>query len=132
MGKKLALLVGLVGVLVMCPAVGHAASMASDETKMTLSLTKDYTASPWTSETGWSSRAVGKLGFGVKNLLLGWTELFVEPKDASASGGNVVAGIGTGIKNALEDTLGGVVHIVTFPIPQIDAPLPGGGVKFFS
>ncbi len=129
MGKKLALLVGLVGALVACPVAGHA---ADGETKLTLSLTKDYTASPWTSETGWSSRAVGKLGFGVKNLLLGWTELFVQPKEASASGGNVVAGIGTGIKNAVEDTLGGVVHIVTFPIPQIDAPLPGGGVQFFS
>ena len=129
MGKSIALLVGLVVVLVAYPRVGYAAGTSEGNAKWTLSLTSDYTASPWTSEVGWSNRAVKKLGFGAKNLLLGWTEFFTEPMKAHQDGSNVLTGIGTGLKNGLEDTLGGVVHIVTFPITEVDAPLPGGGVK---
>lgn len=129
MGKKLALVVGLVGALVAAPGLGYAADGGA---KYTLSFTKDYTASPWTAETGWGTRAVSKLGFGIKNLLLGWTELFTEPKEASAEGRSVLGGLGTGLVNAVGNTLGGVVHLVTFPITGIDAPLPEGGVEFFS
>ena len=135
MGKRIGMLVsstvvlaGLSGVLVAFPAAGEAASMGGGA-KWTLSLTKDYTASPWTHEVGYSKRALGKLGFGVKNLLLGWTDLIVEPKEASESGGNVLAGIGVGLKDAVENTLGGAVHLVTFPITAIDAPLPEGGTQ---
>ncbi len=138
MGKRIgavssiALLVGLMGiVLVAKPVVGEAADMGGGA-KYSLSLTKDYTASPWTHEMGYSNRAVSKLGFGVKNLLLGWTNLFIEPKKASESGGNVFAGFGMGLKDAVENTLGGVVHIVTFPITGIDAPLPGGGTQLLN
>ena len=123
-----AAVVGLMGALVAFPAVGEAA-----EGKMiTLSLTKDYTASPWTHETTYSSRAIGKLGFGVKNLLLGWADLFSEPMEASHSGENVLKGIGVGIKDAAENELGGVVHLITFPFTTIDAPLPEGGTQLFS
>ena len=100
--------------------------------KITLSLTKDYTPSPWTNEVGWSKRAVSKLGFGIKNLLLGWTDLFVEPKEANQAGESLLKGIGVGIKDAIENELGGVVHIVTFPIPCIDAPLPEGGTQLLN
>ena len=120
--------VGLASVLVAFPAVGEAAEGA----KVTLSLTKDYTASPWTHETGWSNRAVSKLGFGLKNLLLGWTDLFVEPKEANQSGGNVLTGIGIGLKDAVENELGGAVHILTFPLTEVDAPLPEGGTQLLS
>ena len=120
----------LVGILMICPATGHAADMGHGNAKVTLSLTKGYTASPWTSEVGYSNQALGKLKFGVKNLLLGWTEIFTEPKDASQKGENVAVGIGMGLKNAIEDELGGVVHLVTFLLPQVDAPLPQGGVSF--
>ncbi len=113
-------------------AIGHAANAGTGGAKMTLSLTKDYTSSPWTSESGWSSRAIGKLGFGVKNALLGWTELFTEPRESMQEGGNFFVGLGVGAKNAVEDTLGGVVHVVTFPITSLDAPLPEGGVQLFS
>ena len=113
-------------------AFGHAAETGMGGAKMTLSLTKDYTASPWTSEMGWSNRAIGKLGFGVKNALLGWTELFTEPRESLQEGGNFFAGLGMGAKNAVFDTLGGVVHTVTFPITSLDAPLPEGGVQLFS
>ena len=114
--------------LLAVPAMGYAA----DGAKYTLSLTQDYTASPWTSETGWSSRAVGKLGFGAKNLLLGWTELFTEPKEALDEGGNFFAGLGHGVVNAVADTVGGAVHVITFPITGVDAPLPEGGVSLLS
>ena len=132
MGKRIgvavvsaAVLVGLVGALVAFPAVGEAA----DGAKWTLSLTKEYTASPWTHEVGYTNRMVGKLGFGIKNLLHGWTELFTEPKEALSAGTNFFVGLGKGLKNGLEQELGGVVHLVTFPITAIDAPLPEGGTQ---
>ena len=132
MGKRMgmavlstAALVGLVSALVAFPAVGEAA----DGAKITLSLTKDYTASPWTHEVGYTNRVVGKLGFGIKNLLLGWTEIFTEPRDALSSGGNFFVGLGKGLKNGIEQELGGAVHLVTFPITAIDAPLPEGGTQ---
>ncbi len=123
-----AAVVGLVSALVAFPAVGEAA----DGAKYTWSLTKDYTSSPWTHEVGYGSRAMGKLGFGVKNLLLGWTDLFVEPMDASHSGENIFKGIGVGIKDAIENEIGGALHVITFPIPAIDVPLPEGGTQLFS
>ena len=136
MGKRtgvvtsLVVAAGVVGLLVASPAVGEATEMGGK--MMTLSLTKDYTPSPWTSEVGWANRAIGKLGFGVKNLLLGWTDLFVEPREASQAGGNVLQGIGVGVKDALENTLGGAVHLVTFPITCLDAPLQEGGTQLLS
>ena len=128
---SIAMLAGLVGAVVANPMAAEAGDGMSGA-KVTLSLTKDYTASPWTHETGWSNRAMGKLGFGVKNLLLGWTDLFVEPKEASQSGGNVLTGIGVGLKDAVENELGGAVHILTFPLTEIDAPLPEGGTQLLS
>jgi hypothetical protein len=95
-------------------------------------LTKDYTPSPWTSEVGWSDRALGKLGFGAKNLLLGWTDLFVEPREASQAGENVLKGIGVGVADAVANEVGGAVHILTFPITGLDWPLPEGGTQLLS
>lgn len=135
MGKRIGF--GVLGLAVVAlsvafPAVGEAAEMGAGGAKYTLSLTKDYTPSPWTSEAGYSNRAIGKLGFGVKNLLLGWTDLFVEPREASDAGEGLLKGIGAGLKDGVENTLGGVVHVVTFPITGIDAPLPEGGTQLFS
>ena len=139
MGKRMglvvsstAVLVGLAGALAAFPLVGEAAGMAAGGAKVTLSLTKDPTPSPWTQEVGYRDQALGKLGFGLKNLLLGWTDLFVEPKEASDAGGNILKGIGVGLKDAVENTLGGAVHTVTFFLPQIDAPLPEGGTQLLS
>ena len=97
---------------------------------MTLSLTKTSTPSAWTSESGYANRAGHKLEFGLRNFLLGWTELFTEPQHAIKDHKNVFVGIGYGLKNTLEDELGGAVHVVTFPITAVDAPLPQGGVNF--
>ena len=125
----LVVVAGVLGALAMSPARSEAADMSGIHT---LSLTKEYTASPWTKETGWGKVAMSKLGFGVKNLLLGWTDLFTEPKKSMDSGDNVFKGIGIGLKDALENTLGGVVHIVSFPITNLDAPLPDGGVQLLN
>jgi hypothetical protein len=138
MGQRMGLaasLLALVG-LAVAPVAGEAAEHGGQamggDAKIVLSLTKDYTPSPWTQETGWSNRAVGKLGFGLKNLLLGWTDLFVEPKEAADAGGNLLKGIGVGLKDSIENELGGVVHLITFPITAIDAPLPEGGTQLLS
>jgi len=124
----------VIGTLVVTPAMGFTAehggkSMAGDHKLCTLSLTSDYTPSPWTKEVGYGNRAGSKLLFGVKNLLLGWTEIFTEPKEALDSGENFFVGLGKGLKNGVEQELGGVVHIVSFPITNLDAPLPEGGTK---
>lgn len=86
-------------------------------------------ASPWASEMGWGNQAKGKFVYGVKNTLLGWTELFTEPRDAVTSGGNFFVGLGEGLWNGVGQTVGGVLHLVTFPIPQVDVPLPEGGTQ---
>ena len=136
MGKRMgfvasiAMLVGLVGALAAAPVVGEAATMSG--AKMTLSLTKEYTASPWTSEVGWANRAKAKLGFGLKNALLGWTEIFTEPKKAIDGGNNFFVGLGKGVKNGVEDTLGGDIHTLTFAFTELDAPLPNGGTQLLS
>lgn len=118
----------VVALMATLPAIGYAADSAGGA-KYTLSLTKDYTPSPWTSEVGWSNRAISKLGFGVKNLLLGWADLITEPKEAMDAGENFFVGLGRGLKDGIENEIGGAVHIVTFPITGLDAPLPEGGTQ---
>ena len=134
MSKRIGVWV-VIGALMLAPAVGSAGehggkAMPESETKLTLSLTPDKdTPSPWTSEVGYGKRACSKLGFGVKNLLLGWTDLFMEPKEALDAGDNFFVGVGYGLKDGIENTLGGAVHTATLFLPQIDAPLPEGGVQ---
>ncbi len=96
--------------------------------RLTLSLTPEYTPSPWTENEGYLAQSLGKLAFGMRNLLWGWTDLFREPLDATASGENVFVGIGWGIKDSLLNLLGGAMHLATFPIPYLDTPLPEGGI----
>lgn len=125
---------GFVGlVLLACPLMAHAADgeMVAGEgkAKMTWSFTKDYTVSPWVHEVGYTRRAWHKLGFGLKNLFLGWTDLFTEPSKTRDAGKSVWAGIGRGLKDLVENELGGAVHTITFPITALDAPLPDGGVQ---
>ena len=84
-------------------------------------------ASPWADGATWGEKATGKLKYGLTNTLLGWTSLFREPVEASQAGENVFVGIGRGVWDAVGQTVGGAVHAVTFPIPQIDIPLPEGG-----
>ncbi len=86
-------------------------------------------ASPWAAETGWGNQTKAKFVYGAKNTFLGWTEFFTEPYDAVKNGDNFFVGLGTGLWNGTGQTLGGLLHLVTFPIPQIDVPLPQGGTE---
>ncbi len=93
-----------------------------------------FAASPWTQETTYAKKVAGKLDFGVKNLFGGWTALLPSQMGCAANnhkncpGMCCVKSLGTGLVNAVVDTVGGALHVVTFPIP-LDVPLPNDGVQ---
>ena len=87
-----------------------------------------FAASPWTTETTGVKKAEQKLIFGIKNLLGGVSELFTKPMDYHKQGKNVGEGIWKGLANTVTYTIGGALHVATFPIP-IDLPLPDNGVQ---
>ena len=89
-----------------------------------------FAASPWADGTTYGDKSMGKLKFGLKNLLLGWTDLFQEPHKAHKEGRNVFGGIGKGLIDTIGNEVGGALHTVTFFIPQIDVPLPENGVEY--
>ena len=84
-------------------------------------------ASPWADEVTYKDQVCAKLKYGLKNALLGWTSLVRTPVEAHQSGDNVLVGLVEGVWNAVGQTVGGAAHAVTFPLPQIDIPLPEGG-----
>lgn len=79
---------------------------------------------PCCDGTTYGDQAVDKLKHGVGNTLLGWTALFREPIRAGKSGGNVLAGLGHGVWQAVGQTVGGAAQIVTFPLPKVHVPIP--------
>lgn len=91
-------------------------------------------ASPWTEKTTYKEKILGKLDFGFKNTLGGWTAIFSEAQkgdpNCNCKALGTLKGIGRGLAYGLVDTVGGILHIVTFPIPQLDVPLPNNGVTF--
>ena len=89
-----------------------------------------FAASPWTEKGTWSQKAGAKLDFGIKNLFGGPFELIRQPWAAYKAKTNVGAALGHGIYYAIADTLGGALHIITFPIVELDIPLPENGVSF--
>ncbi len=84
-------------------------------------------ASPWADEASYGDKSVAKLKYGLTNALLGWTSLVRVPMKSSQAGENIFVGLGRGVWDAVGQTIGGVAHAITFPIPQIDIPLPEGG-----
>ena len=124
MSKRIGVLV-LIGILAACPVVGYAATGKAV-------AQSTAAASPWTKETGWANQAREKLVYGLKNTLLGWTEIVTEPYDTVQGGGNFFVGVVRGLWNAAGQTIGGALHLVTSPITQIDVPLPEGGTKLLS
>ncbi len=86
-----------------------------------------FAASPWTEEKTYGDRISGKLAFGLTNTLLGWIDLFAEPNKYANEGKNVWAGVGKGLVDTVVNTVGGALHLITFPIPA-DLPLPDNGV----
>ncbi len=96
--------------------------------KMSVALPmSEFPASPWTQEKSYLSKTVGKLGFGLVNVVGGWTgivsEFHEEPEENIA-----VAGM-RALARVVTNTVGGALHVVTFPVPK-DIPLPGGGTSF--
>lgn len=91
-----------------------------------------FAGSPWTEETGYINRTNGKFGFGLKNVLLGWTEIFTQPYDEAKGGGNAAVGFGKGIWNTVGQTVGGALHLGTFPVTTVDVPLPENGNQLFA
>lgn len=92
-----------------------------------------HAASPWTEGKTYKDKVIGKLDFGFKNALGGWTALFTEPvkedPNCKCKLQSTAKGLGRGIAYAVVDTVGGILHILTFPFPQIDVPLPNNGVN---
>ncbi len=85
---------------------------------------------PWLKEKEWTDQAGGKALYGLKNTLLGWTELLTEPYEgATTPGDSFVAGVGRGVWNAVGQTVGGAADVVTFPFTGAVVPLPEGGTS---
>ncbi len=94
-----------------------------------------YAASPWTTEPTYQKKVAGKLDFGVKNFLGGWTALLPCHSACAMNGHKTCPGLccvkslGMGVVNAVVYTVGGALHTATFLIP-VDVPLPDNGVQF--
>jgi len=88
-----------------------------------------FAASPWTEKATYGDRVAGKLEFGLKNVLLGWVDIFYEPNRALSEGKNLWGGLGKGMTDLVMNEVGGAVQLVTFMIP-VDLPLPDNGVSF--
>ena len=90
-------------------------------------------ASPCTEQKIYKDKILGKLDFGLKNTLGGWTAIFSETAKGNESKDNraleTTKGLGRGIVYFAADTVGGILHAVTFAIPQVDIPLPNNGVN---
>ncbi|MDA9101106.1 hypothetical protein N9K06_00370 [Omnitrophica bacterium] len=86
-----------------------------------------YAASPWTENDSYLAKTLGKLEFGITNILGGWTELFNAPERHYDQGGNPFGAIGIGFYNAVVYTAGGIIHAGTFFVP-VDVPIPNNGV----
>ena len=62
--------------------------------------------------------APGKIGRGLVNIGLGWTNLIAQPVHAGKSGGNVLNGIGKGFGYTVVRTVQGVVELGLFWLPS--------------
>ncbi len=82
-------------------------------------------ASPWSQNPTYKSKAKGKLGYGLKNSLLGWTAIFIEPYQPKY--GKPWEGFCVGIAQSVFYTASGLIQLVTFPIP-VDFPDVGRGI----
>ncbi len=81
--------------------------------------------SPWIDKTPYVEKTIHKLGFGTLNAITGWTALLFEPVRQE----NKFTGIYKGAWRTITNTVGGALHIATFPFP-FDIPLTDGGVSF--
>jgi len=92
---------------------------------LSLSFVPVYAASPWMEKQGYGTKTLGKLGFGLKNSLLGWMTPWAEAKNPKYP--KEWAGFSAGIGEGLIYTTGGVIQVATFFIP-VDFPDMGYGL----
>lgn len=84
-------------------------------------------ASPWAEKQGYGEKTAGKFLFGLKNSLLGWTEIFTEPWDSKYDlKKSEWEGFCDGIAQSIFYTANGLIHLATFPVP-VDFPDMGAG-----
>ena len=95
-----------------------------------LAATSAFAASPWTEKTTYKEKLLGKLDFGFKNFVGGWTDIVRQPIKYNKDGKSAAEGFFVGVYQAIANTAGGALHLVTFPITQVDVPLPNNGVQF--
>ena len=76
-------------------------------------------ASPWDEEQGYGNRVAGKFKFGLKNTLLSWGMIFVEPYEPQYD--KEWVGLWVGVSKCVLCTATGMIQLVTFPIP-VDFP----------
>ena len=87
------------------------------------------TPSVWKKEGApYGTTIAKKFAFGLTNVVLGWTEILTEPYEAVRDHKNVLVGIKDGLWNGIADEIGGAIHLITFPCPKTDVPLPQGGI----
>ncbi len=128
MGRRVRTSVGLGLVALAVMATPATAWTATSQARRTNSSRHGGPGSPWVNKQGWGSQAMGKLAYGAKNTLLGWTKLVSEPYAAHRDGRSVGTGIGRGVLDAAGDTVGGAANVVTFPLTNVDVRLPDGGM----
>lgn len=63
-------------------------------------------------------RAGGALMRGAMNTTFGWTELLTRPAEEVKTGGNLIAGVGSGVGRATKRTFMGIGELFTFWVPK--------------
>ncbi|MBN1687779.1 MAG: hypothetical protein JW893_01620 [Candidatus Omnitrophica bacterium] len=84
-------------------------------------------ASPWTETEDYGEKAAAKLGFGLRNIALGWTKILTMSHDALKNEKPFLSNFLEGIAHASGRTVGGALHVATFPLTSLDIPLPENG-----
>lgn len=69
-------------------------------------------------QAAYPQRAGGALMRGAMNTTFGWTELLTRPAEEVKTGGNLIAGVGSGIGRAAKRTFMGIGELVTFWVPK--------------
>lgn len=67
---------------------------------------------------GYGERAGTTLARGALNMTLGWTELIRQPAKKARKGGNVFAGMATGVGHGIARTARGLGEVLTFWTPK--------------
>jgi hypothetical protein len=70
-------------------------------------------------------QTTGKLTHGLTNLIFGWSDIILRVVKEEAP----IRGIVRGAINAVIYTVGGLLEVVTFPIP-FEIPMPDGGIHW--